>query len=38
MLSISERDIGLLEKKASQAASTLKSLSNKPRLRFSANW
>lgn len=32
MLSISESDIGLLEKKASLAASTLKSLSNKWRL------
>jgi DNA-binding transcriptional ArsR family regulator len=32
MLSIPESDIGLLEKKASQAADTLKSLSNKWRL------
>ena len=32
MLSISESDIDLLEKKASQAAKTLKSLSNKWRL------
>ena len=32
MLSISDSDIGLLEKKASQAANTLKSLSNKWRL------
>jgi len=32
MLTISDGDIGLLEKKASKAASTLKSLSNKWRL------